>query len=178
MDKKTDVDIININHMDMANQIDNKWEWDTILAFVNKQKDYDFTLRLKNKDKTILKKKFINPLETKSTKRHNKKVVNLIFAYMIFQVIQEMKVSITKVIICPDHRPTKEVHHYIQKIGNFCGKHNITNEINMSFINRKIYDLKKRTPAHKIAKKVFKGKRKAKSFVDPEQIIKIISKLL
>ena len=69
MGKKNDADISKVNHMDMANQIDNKWERDTIIAFVNEQKNYGYTLRLRNKDKSILKKKFIN------TKNH---LVNLI----------------------------------------------------------------------------------------------------
>jgi|ETNmetMinimDraft_2_1059921.scaffolds.fasta_scaffold00334_11 hypothetical protein len=178
MDKITDVDIININHMDMANQINNKWERDTILAFVNKEKDYGYAIRLKNRDKSIIRKRFINQLESESTRRHNNKVINVIFAYMIFQVIQEMKVSITKLIICPDHRPSREVHHYIQKIANFLGRPNITGEINISFINRKRYDLKRKTPAHKLATRVLKGKKKAQSFVQSEELANIISKLL
>lgn len=176
-DKKS-VDITKVNHIDIANQIDNDWNRDTILAFVNEQKDSQYTIRFKNQDKSSLKKKFINPVETKSTRRHNAKVVNLMFGYMIFKIILEMKIPLTRVLICPDHRPTKEVHHYIQKISNFLGKPNLINDVQMSFINRKMYDVPKNTPAHRLAKKVLKGKRKAKSFIDCIELDKIISKIL
>lgn len=176
-DKKI-VDITKVNHIDIANQIDNDWKKDTILAFVNEQKDSRYTIRLKNQDKSILKKKFINPLDTESTRRHNTKVVNLIFGYMIFKIIAEMKIPLTRVLICPDHRPTKEVYHYIQKISNFLGKPNLTKEVQISFINRREYDIPKNTPAHRLAKKFLKGKRKSKTFVDCVEMDKIISKLL
>ncbi|MFH1642415.1 MAG: hypothetical protein ABIC04_05965 [Nanoarchaeota archaeon] len=177
MNKKQS-DFTNVNHMDMANQIDNKWERDTILSFVNEQKRNNYSLRLRNKDKSTIKKRFINVLQTESTKRHNKKVVNLIFGYMIFKIIRDMKIPITKVIVCPDHRPTKEVHHYIQKIANYCGKPNLLQEVKITFIDRNHYDLYKKTPAHRLAGKALKGKIKTTNVVNSEELIEIISKLL
>ncbi|MBW2976928.1 hypothetical protein KY347_05780 [Candidatus Woesearchaeota archaeon] len=175
---KNFVDITKVNHIDIANQIDNDWSRDTIIAFKNEQKNSEYTLRFKNQDKSILRKKFINPIETESTRRHNTKVVNLMFGYMIFKVLTDMKIPLTRVLICPDHRPTKEVHHYIQKIANFLGKSKLINEIQITFINRRVYNVSKGTPAHRLAKKVLKGKRKSKSNVNCKELDEIISKLL
>jgi len=175
---KTFIDIAQYNHVDISNQIDNEWKRDSILAFVNEQKNYYYSVRLRNMEKSKLKKDFINPLETEAARRHNKRVINLVFGYMIFKIIQEMSISITKILICPDHRPTKEVHHYIQKISSFLSRPNLTNDVDISFINRKIYEIDKKTPAHRWAKKVLSGRKKANYIIDYKELHEMISKLL
>lgn len=177
MKKENSLDINEINHMDISNQIDNAWERDTILSFVNKSEKINYSIRLRNSDKSKLKKNFINPSKTQSAKRHNRKVVNLIFAYMIFKILEE-KSSMGYVYICPDHRPSKEVHHYIQKISYLLGYPTLTKDVNLKFMNRDKYDINKKTPADKLAKKIFRGKAKANSIIDCEKLKEIIPKLL
>jgi hypothetical protein len=171
-------EINGINHMDLANQIDNPWERDTILVLINKSKNINYSIRLRNTEKSKLKKKYINLNKTHSAKRHNKKIINLIFAYMIFKILQIKKDVINSVLICPDHRPSKEVHHYIQKLSYSFGMPKLTEEINIKFFNRKKYDIKKRTNAHNLARKILKGKKKANMKVDFEELDKSLSKLL
>lgn len=178
MENKEILDISNINHIDIAGQIDNPWERDSILALVNKSKNICCTIRLKNSDKIKLKKEFINSDGTQSAKRHNKKVINLIFAYIIFKVLDDNKNLIDELYICPDHRPSKEVHHYLQKVSYHLGYNKLTEDINIHFLDRSKYEIKKNTPAHKIALKILKGKKKSDLIADFKELYDIISKLL
>ena len=168
----------NKNLVDMSNQVDNDWDRDTILAFANKSKNQEYAIRLKNRDKSKIKKKFIYLKETESARKHNKKVINLIFAYLIFKILSESKGEKEKVYICPDHRPTREVHHYIQKLSKFNGYPNLTEEKDIDFINRNKFNVPKSNPAHKFAKKVYQGKKNAKIAADFEELESLISKLL
>jgi len=170
--------IDNINHIDLANQIDNPWERDTILSLVNKSKSINYSIRFKNVDKSKIRKKFINLDETQSSRRHNKKVINLVFAYLIFKVLNTKRDLVNYVFICPDHRPSKEVHHYIQKLSHYFGYSDITRKINIKFFNRRKHNIEKKTPAHKLAGKILKGKRKANLAVNFEELHNAIQKLL
>lgn len=173
--KKRELDIDKISHIDLTGQIDNPWERDSILTFANKVKKYFYPIRLRNKDKFLLKKKFINELKTRSSARHNKKVINFIFAYKIFKLLN--KIEFKNILICPDHRPSKEVHHYIQKLSYNFGIPHLTKEKNISFIDRKKYHVKKNTPAHKHGKKVLKGKKEAEK-VNIKELIDLLGRLL
>ncbi|MAG52343.1 MAG: hypothetical protein CMH62_00095 [Nanoarchaeota archaeon] len=155
-----ELDLKEENHMDLSNQIDNKWERDTILSFVNVSKKLNYSIRFRNMDKSKIRKKYINTNGSKSGQRHNKKVVNLIFGYMIFKILEVKKEVLDKIYICPDHRPSKEVHHYIQKIASKFNNPHLTEEIDIDFINRSIYAINKSTPAHRLAKKYLKEKEK------------------
>lgn len=178
MENKEILDGSNINHIDIAGQIDNPWERDSVLALVNKSKNIYCTIRLKNSDKIKLKKNFINSDGTPSAKRHNKKIINLIFAYIIFKVLDNKKNLIDEVYICPDHRPSKEVHHYLQKLSYHLGYNKLTEDVNIHFLDRNKYKIKKNIPAHKIALKILKGKKKSDLTADFEELNHIISKLL
>lgn len=167
-----------INHIDIANQIDNPWGRDTILLFLNKSKKINYSIRFRNSDKLKIRKKFIDLSETQSAKRHNRKVINLVFAYLIIKILIAKKELIDSIFICPDHRPSKEVHHYIQKLSYYFGDSYITKEININFINRKKYEIKKRTPAHSFARKILKGKKKANENANFKELDEIIQKLL
>jgi hypothetical protein len=174
--EKENVNMDGVNHMDLALQIDNDWKRDTILAYRNQQKGHSYTIRLKNKDKGYLKKKYLD-YSSPENRRNNKRIINLIFGYMIVKIIMNMKVPISKVLICPDHRPTKEVHHFIQAIAHHLGKSNLTSEVDIAFINRRKYGVTKKTPAHILAGKVVKGKQKSSAFVDIKELEEIITKI-
>lgn len=178
MEDKQSINFDNVSHIDLAGQIDNPWERDTVLALVNKSKNIYYAIRIRNSDKLKLKKEFINKDETQSSRKHNKKVINLIFAYLIFKVLNDKKDLISEVYICPDHRPSKEVHHYIQKLATYLGYNNLTEEKNITFIDRSKYNIKKNVPAHRLALKILKGKKKSNLIVDFKEIDNLISKLL
>lgn len=178
MKNKTEIDINNLSHIDIANQINNKWERDSILALVDEEKKIYYSIRFKNCDKSKIKNNYINANKTQSAKRHNSKVVNLIFAYLIFKILEKNKERIKRVYICPDHRPSREVHHFIQKISYELGIHNLTQQININFAGKDGFTIKKKTPAHRLANKILKGKKKANDYVNFDELNKIIAKIL
>ncbi len=66
-------------HVDISTQIDNKWKKDTVLGIVKNLRKYSIKIRARDKDK--IKRRFISENKSRAGKRHNKRVVAIIYSY-------------------------------------------------------------------------------------------------
>lgn len=139
--------------IDLANQIDNRWSKDSILAI--KDKNFQFSLKIKSIDKKILKKKFISESKSKADKKHNKKVVLIIYSSLIYKIIKLNKEKVKKVYICRDCGPSYLVSKYLSKICKYYRDEPITNHVSIKF--RKA---KEKSKAHNLANKILRGRKK------------------
>ena len=105
--------------IDLANQINNKWTKDSVLGMRNK--DFDFSLKIKTEDKKVLKKKFISEAGDKSDTKHNQKVIMMIYAFMIYKLIKLNKDKIESIYVCRDCGPSYLVVKYISKVCKYYG---------------------------------------------------------
>jgi len=140
--------------VDLANQIDNKWTKDTILAMKNR--NFGFSVKIKSSDKKILKKKFISELGDKSDRKHNKKVVVMIYSFLIFKLITLNKEWVKAVSVCRDYEPLFLVSKSLSKICKFYKDEPVTNYISLRFKRNK----KKKSRAHRLANDVLRVRKK------------------
>lgn len=152
--------------IDLANQIDNRWAKDSILAM--KDKDFQFALKIKSNDKKVLKKKFINESRSKADKRHNRKVITIIYSFLIYKIIKLNKDRIKKIYICRDCGPSIFVSKYISKICKYYKDEPITNYLKFKF--RKSGEKSK---SHRLANKVLRGRKKADYCLNKKNLIEL-----
>jgi len=139
--------------IDLANQIENRWTKDSILAIKNKS--LEFAIKIRTDDKKLLRKKFILDHKDKSNKRRNRKVISLIYCFLLYKIIKMNKDNIRKVLICRDEGPSYLISKYISKICKYYNDEPVTNYISLKF--RKSG---RKSKAHKLANNILKGRRK------------------
>ena len=100
-------------HIDIANQISNSWNKDSILGI--KEGKFGFTLKIRAKEKKILKKKFIKK-NGENYKKHNTRVSVIIHTYLLFRLLQEYGEKFEKVKICNDAGAFSNLNRYYSKI--------------------------------------------------------------
>lgn len=170
----------NFYHVDISTQIDNKWKTDTVLGIVKDSRRYSIEIRAK--DKLKIKNRFITGNESKSEKRHNKKIVAIIYSYLLYKALYEFNEA-NPLLLCRDVRPEKLVLHYLQRVFNFFG--------NKDILDKKI-KLRKMTEfgaedklpkslAGKYVRKVYQGKIKPDKVLDNfevEELVDVIGKII
>jgi len=167
-------------HVDISTQIENKWKTDTILRIVKDSKKY--SIRIKAKDKLILKKRFIINNDSESNKKHNKRVVALIYSYLLYKALCDFNEA-KPLLLCRDVRPERLIISYIRKIANFFNNHETMNR-KIKFRKRIEFETDEKLPkslAGKYVRKVYQGKIKPTKILqkeDIEKIIEIISKII
>lgn len=139
--------------IDLANQIDNRWTKDSILAI--RDKDFRFSLKIKTEDKKILKKKFIIEPKDKADRKHNKKVILMIYAFLMHKLVKLNEESIKKILVCRDCGPSFLVSKYLSKICKYYNEEPITNYLSFKFKKDK-----EKSKAHKLANDVLRGRKK------------------
>ena len=139
--------------VDLANQINNRWTKDSVLAM--KGEEFKYSMKMKSKDKKILKKKFIVDSKNKSDKKHNQKVVLIIYCFLIYRLIKFNKEKIRRVYICRDCSPSFLVSKYLSKLCKYYEEEPITNYLSFKF--RKA---KRKSTAHKLANDILRGRKK------------------
>lgn len=166
-------------HVDISTQIENKWKNDTILAIVKNNLKY--SIKIKSRDKELIKKRFIINEPSKKEKKYNKRVVAIVYCYILFKALFDFKEA-NSLLICRDIRPERYVIYYLQRISNlFNNKEVIRREI--KFRKRIEFGTKEKLPkslAGKYVRKVYQGKlppSKILSDEEVEELIKIIEKL-
>jgi len=166
-------------HVDISVQIDNKWNEDTALGIVKDSRK--FSIMIKARDKEILKKRFVSKDESDSSRRHNKKIVAIIYSYLLYKALCAFSEA-NPLLLCRDVRPERLVIHYLQKISNSFKMQDIFNR-NIEF--RKREDKSKERPpkslAGKYVRKVYQGKITPTKVLDKqevEELIDIINKIL
>ena len=167
-------------HVDISTQIENKWKNDTILGIVKDSKKY--SIKIKGKDKEFLKNKFIIENNSYSNKKHNRKVIALIYSYLLYKALCEFQEA-KSLLLCRDVRPERLVIHYLQKLSNFFKNHSIMNR-EIKFRKTIEFETKNKLPkslAGKYTRKVYQGKLEPDKVLDNrdvEELINIINKIL
>lgn len=96
--------------VDISTQIDNKWKTDTVLAIVKDSRKYSIKIRARDKEK--IKKRFIVENLSRSGKRHNKRVVAIVYSYLLYKVLSVFGEA-NPLLLCRDVRPEKWVIQYL-----------------------------------------------------------------
>jgi hypothetical protein len=162
------MDIVDI---DLSNQIHNKWNKDTVIAAVSEK--YHYSLKIRGQTKNGLKRHFIHEDIDKKTHKRNRRIIAIIYSYLVFKLLSKTKGhKIEFIRICPDHKPPEEVYKYLQKIFSL-----------MRYPCPKIKFFKGpgRSPAHKYAITVFRGRIKPNYIIesqDKEELLVIIEELI
>ncbi len=167
-------------HVDISMQIDNKWKEDTVLGIVKDSRR--FSIKIRGRDKEIIKKRYILDDDSDSNKKHNKKVIALVYSYLLYNALCEFSEA-KPLLLCRDVRPERFVMHYLQKICNFFGNQKIFNR-KIRFRKRTEFESKEKLPeslAGKYARKVYQKKLSASKIISKKelgQLIEIIGKIL
>src|SRR3989344_9298014 len=103
-------------HVDISTQIENKWKNDSILAIVKDSRKYSIKIRAMNKGE--IKRRFILNEDSDSAKKHNKKVVALIYSYLLYKALCEFPEA-KPLLLCRDVRPERFIEQYLRKIAYF-----------------------------------------------------------
>jgi hypothetical protein len=170
----------NFYHVDISTQIDNNWENDSALGIVKDSRK--FSILIKGRDKEILKRRFISKDEFDSAKKHNKKVIAIVYSYLLYKSLCEFSEA-KPLLLCRDVRPERFVIHYLQRICNFFKRNDIFNRI-IKFRKRIEFETQEKLPkslAGRYARKVYQGKIPPNKIIDNselEELIDIINKLL
>lgn len=166
-------------HVDISTQIENKWKTDTVLGIVKDSIRY--SIKIKNKDKLILKKRFITNSDSKDNKKHNKRVVAIIYSYLLYQALCDLEEA-KPLLLCRDVRPERFVISYLTKISNFFENNEIIRR-EIKFRKRKNKQDEKlpKSLAGRYVRKVYQGKIDATRILKKEEIdeiAEIISKII
>lgn len=141
-------------HIDLGNQIDNKWTKDSALAV--RKKKIHFSIKIKAEDKKKLKKKFILDKNSKSDIRHNRRIISIIYCFMLFKLLKISDHIVGKVKLCKDAGPEWAINKYLSKICKYYGEEPITNKMRIRFRKSK----SKKSEAHRIARDIARGRKK------------------
>ncbi|MBI2046537.1 hypothetical protein HYT26_00030 [Candidatus Pacearchaeota archaeon] len=167
-------------HVDISTQINNKWKNNSVLGIVKDSRRY--SILIKSRDKEILKKRFISEETTRANKKHNKKVIAIIYSYILYKALCDFKEA-RPLLLCRDVRPENFVINYLRKICNFYKNNDIFNR-EIKFRKKTEFDVKEKLPksmAGKYTRKVYQGKikpDKTLSDLEIEELVNLISKII
>lgn len=161
--------------IDLSNQINNSWNKDSVLALKKSRKS--LAIKIRTSDKKGLKRKFIWETEDEKNKKHNQRVITIIYCFMLYKLIKKSGEYSKNIRICNDAGPRWAINKYLNAILRYFNEKPIGEEFRLKF--RREGDL--RSPAHNLAKKVMKGRRKEDFIITKKEIIEledIIRKIL
>lgn len=167
-------------HVDIAAQIDNKWKDNTALGIVKDSRK--FSILIKGRDKEIIRRRFISNGEDRPAKRHNHRVIAIIYSYLLFKAIIEFSEA-NPLLICRDVRPEIVVINYLKKISRFFGNSKVF-ERKIKFRKRIEFETEAKLPkslAGKYARKVYQGKIPANKTLqnyEIDELIDLIGRIL
>jgi hypothetical protein len=101
-------------HIDLGNQIDNSWHKDTSLAL--KLNGFSFSVKIRANDKKELKVKHIIVVDSRKDERHNRKVIVVIYCFLLYKLLNDLRKTIKKVKLCNDISPHDDVYRYLRFI--------------------------------------------------------------
>ena len=159
----------------MSNQIENSWNKDSCLALRKDEKG--FVVKIRTDAKKILKKRFIVESKDKSKRKNNRKVIVIIYCYMLYKLIKISNGLGRKIRICNDAGPPWAINKYMNSLLKYFNELPLGQNLQIRF--RKPGD--KDSSAHGIARKSMRGSRKEDYLItnDEIEIIKdIIIKIL
>jgi len=162
--------------VDIGNQIDNSWNKDTAIAL--KLNKVSFSLKIREKDKKKLEKKYIKKVEKRSDKRKNRKVVVMIYSFLLYKLLIGFNGLAKRVRLCRDINPSKHVYRCLRIISKYYGDEPIDEKIRIRFKKEGHGN----SSAHRVANRVYKGRKspnlliKKKDMEDLQELIEIAIK--
>jgi hypothetical protein len=163
----------NFYHVDISTQINNKWKNDSVLGIV--KNDFRYSIKIKGRDKELIKKKFIAKEQSRSSNRHNRRIIALIYSYLLYKILSECPQA-KLLLLCRDVRPERFVMHYLEKIANSLGNGEILKR-EIRFRKRIEFETIDKLPkslAGKYVKKVYQGKVAPNKILDELEIGELI----
>mgnify|MGYP001588453966 CR=1 FL=1 len=170
----------NFYHVDISNQIENKWNRDSVLAIVKNEMKY--SIKIKSSQKEKLKKRFILKTELRREKKQNKRVVAVIYCYLLYKALENFNEA-NPLLLCRDVRPEILIIQYLHKIANYFGNKEILKK-EIKFRKKIEFQTNEKLPesiADKYARKVFQGKLNATKILNDgelEELTMIIQKMI
>jgi len=160
--------------VDIGNQVDNSWNKDTAIAL--KLKNVVFSLKIREKDKKIIERKYISKSKTRPERRKNRKIVVMVYCFLLYKLLIGFNGLAKRVRLCRDINPSKDVYKYLRAISKYYNEEPIDEKIRIRF--KKVTH--GNSKAHKVANSVYKGRRRAdilikkKDMEDLRQLIETI----
>lgn len=151
--------------VDIGNQIDNSWNKNTAIAL--KLKNVGFSLKMRARDKKIIEKKYISKPKNRQERRKNRKIVVMIYCFLLYKLLIGFNGLAKKVRLCRDINPSKDVYRYLRIISKYYNEEPIDEKIRIRFKKGAHGNSK----AHKIANKTYKGRRKADILIGKKDMI-------
>ncbi len=161
--------------VDMGNQIDNKWNKDSCLAL--KKGNKGFAVKIRSKDKKELRKKFIWENDPEKNKKHNRRVIVIIYCFMLYKLVKVSGDLGRKIKVCNDAGPPWSINKYLNSIFRYYKEPPIGKSIRLRF--RAVGDPE--SSAHNLARKTMRGRKKEDYLVnkrDVRELEDIIRKIL
>ena len=146
-------------HVDIANQINNSWNKDSVLAI--REGNVSFSVKIKTIDKKYLRKRFVEE-DRKKYKRHNMQVATIIHAFLLFRLLDEFGEKFSRVKICNDSGSFSYFNKYYFKICKIIGR--------LPNVMIKPRRGGGKSDAHKIANDVFRGRKCASMVVRKKDV--------
>jgi hypothetical protein len=134
-------------HVDIANQISNSWNKDSVLGI--REGNIGFTIKIRSQDKKLLKKKFAKPKNTEN-KKYNFRLSTIIHSFLLFKLLSEYGRKFPKAKVCNDTGSFSHLNRYYSKICKLTG-------------DRPLTDIKPRrgdgkSHAHKLVNQTLRGR--------------------
>lgn len=161
--------------VDMSNQIDNKWNKDSCLAL--KKRNRGFVVKIRTKDKKELRKKFIWEDGPEKNNKHNRRVIVIIYCFMLYKLIKTSGNLGNKIKICNDAGPRWSVNKYLNAILRYYKEPPLGVGVRLRF--RMAGDPE--SSAHNLARKTMRGRKKEDYLInkkDLKELEDIIRKIL
>lgn len=169
----------NCYHVDISTQINNPWKKDTALGIVKGSRR--FSIKIRSRDKEEIKKRFIWDDDSNPAKKHNRKVVALVYSYLLYKALSYFPEA-NPLLLCRDVRPERLVIHYLNKTANFLNNRQILNrKIEFRKRDNKRQEKLPKSLAGKYIRKVFQGKLSPTKILDQngfKELVEIINKIL
>lgn len=150
--------------VDLSNQIDNKWNKDSTLAV--KKQDKGIVIKIRAKDKKELRKKFIWEEGSERNKKHNRRVIVIIYCFMLYKLLKTAEKLAERIKICNDVGPKWSVNKYLNAIFRYYKEPPIGKNIRLKF--KKPGD--RESSAHNLARKVMRGRKKEDYLINKKDI--------
>ncbi len=123
--------------IDLSEQIDNSWNKDTAIAI--KQRGISYSVKIKSKDKNDMKNKFIKKVEKNLDKKNNRRVVVIIYCFILYHLLKLSNGLFNRVKICNDVSPSWAVNNYLMAIAKEYNEQHLISRLKISLHPRRGY---------------------------------------
>ena len=116
-----------------------------------------------------MRKKFIWVGEDEQNKKHNRRIIVIIYCFVLYKLLKIAQDNAGKVRLCNDAGPKWAVHKYLNAIYRFYDEPPIGELMHLRFKKAE----GKSSSAHNLARKVMKGRRKEDYLITKKDIYEL-----